>query len=238
MKDPRVLERDGLQEIGLGDRGEELFEPPVLVHALVGAGPRAELLAVIRVHDEARALVGPRAQLLHRLPDVAERDQVAELHAAREHDHGEPLILGDIRFAELLRTQSRLEEMLVVEDRVRDASLGEQRGKMRFPHALGQPCAQRPLTEDRVNPIGQGTDLTDAVPARHTNEDGLVIAAGEELDLSASHQVGEISDHVGPVRLQPVQERTGEVKACLHLRVAVKRRHERRIRALGHLLKD
>ena len=57
----------GLDEVGLRDRREELLEPAVLVHALVRAGPRAELLAVVRVHDEARALVGSRAQLLHRL---------------------------------------------------------------------------------------------------------------------------------------------------------------------------
>jgi len=89
-----------------------------------------------------------------------------------------------------------------------------------------------------VDAIGQSADLSDAVPPRHTDEDRLVVAAREELDLSASHQVREVSDDVGAVSLEPIQERTGEVQARLHLWVAVKRRDERGIRSLGHLLKD
>src|SRR5512133_53948 len=101
LEDPGVLERRRLYEVGLGDRGEELLEPAVLMHALVGARPRAELLAVVRVDDQARAFVGPRAKLLHRLAHVAERDEVPKLHASREDDQRKALVFGDVRLAEL-----------------------------------------------------------------------------------------------------------------------------------------
>ncbi|TME26846.1 MAG: hypothetical protein E6I66_14050 [Chloroflexi bacterium] len=95
------------------------------MHALIGAWPRTELLAVVGIDDEARALVGSSAKLLHRLAHVAERDEVAELHASGEDDHRKALVFGDVRLAELLRAESCLEEVLVIEDRVRDSSFGE-----------------------------------------------------------------------------------------------------------------
>ena len=125
------------------------------MNALVRAGPRAELLAVVRVDDEARAGRMPLAQLLDRRAHVAERDEVAELHAPREHDDREALVLGDVRLAGLVLLQTRTQEVLVVEDRVRDARLSEQRWKVRLPDALGQPRAERPLPEDRVHAVGK-----------------------------------------------------------------------------------
>ena len=71
--------------------------------ALVGAWPGPELLAVVRVDHEARTLIGTPAKLPDCLADVAEWDEVAELHASWEEDHRKPLVLGDVRLAELLR---------------------------------------------------------------------------------------------------------------------------------------
>ena len=221
LEDPRVLERRGLDEVGLRERGEELLEPAVLVHALVRAGPRAELLAVIRIHDEARACGVPLAQLLDRRAHLAERDEVAQLHAPGEHDHRKSLVLGDVRLAGLVLLQTRAEEVLVVEDGVGDAGFSEQRRKMRLPHALGQPRAEGPLPEDRVHAVGERADLTDAVAARHTDEHRLVVATGEELDLTAPHEVGKVADDVGPIGLEPVQERSGEMEARLHFGMAI-----------------
>src|SRR5687767_5576003 len=109
---------------------------------------------------------------------------------------------------------------------------------MRLPNAFGEPRAERTLPEDRMHTIRQRAYLAHAISARHADEHGLVVAARKELDLAAPHQVGEVADDVGPVRLKPVKEWTGEVKARLHLRVAIERGHERRICTLGHLLDD
>ena len=206
------------------------------MYASERTGPRAELLAVIRVDHELRALVGACAQLLHRLSDVTERDEVAKLHAARKDDDGKTLVLGHVGLPELLRAKTGLKEMLIVEDRVGDTGLREERGQVRFPDALGEPRPQRTLTEDRVHPVGERADLADAVAPRNSHQDRLVVAAGEKLDLPTADEVREIADDVGPIRLEPVEERAGKMEARFHLRMAVQRGDERRIRTLGHLL--
>src|SRR5439155_23951265 len=116
------------------------------------------------------------------------------------------------------------------------SGLGEERRKVRLPNALGQPGSERPLPEDRVNTVGQCPDLADTVAPGDADEYGLVIASGEELDLSATDEVRKGADDVRTVRLEPVEERTREVQGRLYLRMAVKRGHERGIGALGHLL--
>jgi len=73
------------------------------------------------------------------------------------------------------------------------------------------------------------------VPARDADEDGLVVAAGEQFDLAALDEVREIADDVGTVAFEPIEERAGEVEGRLHFGVPIERGHERRIRALGHV---
>src|SRR5207253_7441843 len=185
--------------------------------------------------DEPRASGLPLAQLLHRLTDIAERDEVAEPGVRRIEDEREALVLGDERFAELVAAEPRLEEMLFVEDRVRDAGLGEHRWQMRLPHALGEPGPKGSAPEDRRHPVGERADLPDRVAARDADEDRLVVAAGEQLDLPALHEIGEVADDVGSVALEPVEERAGEVERRFHFGMPIERSHERRIRALGYV---
>ena len=128
LEDPSVFERRGLDKVRLRDRAEELLEPPILVHALVGPRPRAELLAVIGVDDELRAGRVPLAQLLQRGAHISERDEVTQLHAAWKDHERKALVLGDVRLTELVLLQAGPEEVLVVEHGVRDARLGHDRG--------------------------------------------------------------------------------------------------------------
>src|SRR5437879_12306121 len=114
------------------------------MHALIGAWPRTELLAVVGIDDEARALVGSSAKLLHRLAHVAERDEVAELHASGEDDDWKALILGYKGLAELLRPETRLEEVLVVEHCVCDSRVSEKPRTRPLPDGPGQPHPGRP----------------------------------------------------------------------------------------------
>src|SRR5690242_14351661 len=109
---------------------------------------------------------------------------------------------------------------------------------MRLPDALGEPRAEGPLAEDRVNAVGEGADLTDAIAPRDPHQNRLVVTAREELDLPAPDQVGEVADHVRAVTLQPVEQWPGEVETRLHFGMAIERRHERGVRTLGHLLED
>src|SRR5207253_5594532 len=63
-------------------------------------------------------------------------------------------------------------------------------------------------------------------------------AAREELDLSAAHEVGEVTDDVGTVALEPVEQGSGKVEACFHFGMPVQRGNKRRICALGHVGED
>src|SRR5437879_6652487 len=236
--DPRVLEGRRLDEVGLRDRGEELLEPAVFMNALVRTRPRTELLAVVGVDDQTRPLIGARAEFLHRLAHVAERDEVAELHASGEDDDWKALVLGYKGLAELLRLEPRLEEVLVVEHCVCDSRLSEKRRQMRLPDALGEPRPERALSEDRVYSIGKRTNLSHPVAPRDSHQDRLVITPGEKLDLSPSDEVREVAADVRPVRLKPVKERAREVKTRLYFGVPVEGGNERGIRPLGHILED
>ena len=70
---------------------------------------------------------------------------------------------------------------------------------------------------------------------RRAHEHRLVVAARQKLDLTAPHEVGEIADDVGPVRLEPVEKWSREMEARFHFGMAIEGGHERRICALGHL---
>ena len=109
---------------------------------------------------------------------------------------------------------------------------------MRFPDPLGEPSAEGPLPEDRVNPIRKRPDLPDAIAPRDADEDRLVVTPGKELDLTPTNEIGEVANDVRTVRFEPVEQRTGEVEAGFYLGVAIQGGHERGIRPLGHILED
>ncbi len=94
------------------------------------------------------------------------------------------------------------------------------------------------MAEHADDPLGERPDLGDGVPPRHTDEDRLVVASGQELDLAALEEVTEVADDVRTVALEPVEERSGEVHGRFHFGVPIESGHERRVRALGHFLVD
>jgi hypothetical protein len=128
--------------------------------------------------------------------------------------------------------------VLVVEDGVGDAGLGHDRWDVRLPHALREPCAERPLAEHGVHAIGERADLPDGIAARDADEDRLVVATREELDLTAANEVREITDDIRTVPLEPVEERTGEVEGRFYFGVPVESGHERCVCTLCHFGED
>ena len=88
------------------DASKKRVEPALLVDVAVGAGPGAELLAV--VHDGHRRL--PAAALARYsidLSDLGERDQVAQPLVDGEHAERRALILGEVVAAERPRDRGR-----------------------------------------------------------------------------------------------------------------------------------
>jgi hypothetical protein len=89
-----------------------------------------------------------------------------------------------------------------------------------------------------VDPIGKRPDLAHSIAPRDTDENGLVVAAGKELDLAPFDEVGEVADDVRTIRFEPVEERSREVKTRLYFGVPIERGDEGGIRPLGHILED
>jgi hypothetical protein len=94
------------------------------------------------------------------------------------------------------------------------------------------------LAKHGVNAIGERADLADGVASWDANEDRLVVAAGEELDLTAADEVGEITNDIWPVALEPVEQRAREVEGRLYFGVPVESGHERCVRTLCHFGED
>jgi len=109
---------------------------------------------------------------------------------------------------------------------------------VRLPDAFGEPRPERALSEDRMYSIGKRPDLSHTVAPRDADQDRLVVAPREKLDLTPSDKVGEVAYDIRAVRLKPVKERAGEVKTRLYFGVPVKGGHKRGIRPLGHILED
>jgi hypothetical protein len=89
-----------------------------------------------------------------------------------------------------------------------------------------------------VYPIGKCPNLGDAIAPRHTDEDRLVVTAGEKLDLPPPDEVRQVADDVRAVGFQPVEEGSREVETGFYFWVPIEGGHERGVRPLGHILED
>ena len=89
-----------------------------------------------------------------------------------------------------------------------------------------------------MHAIGERADLADRIAARDADEDRLVVATGEQLDLAAADEVGKITDDVWPVALEPVEQRPREVQGCFYFGVPVESSHKRCIRTLCNFGED
>ena len=92
-------------------------------------------------------------------------------------------------------------------------------------------CEEQPVP-------GGAVRSTDAIAPGYSDQNRLVVAAREELDLAPSDQVRDVSDDVGTVGFQPVKQRTGEVESGLYFGMPIKGGHEGGVRPLGHILEN
>ena len=171
--------------VAILERGEEIFEPAVLVAMRVSAGPAAEFFEIV-AHggDAARMRAGLLPEEMGAFGDVAKRDEIAKRFESREKLDGVAQILGGVVAVELFGLESGGEEMVVVDERVFDAARGERGRKLRLPDALGEPGAARTLAEMFFDVIGEAFQLLKAIVRRNRDKDGLVKTAAEHFHLT------------------------------------------------------
>ena len=81
-------------------------------------------------------------------------------------------------------------------------------------------------------------DLSQLVGVGDGGQDGLVVAAGHHLDLTASRQGLQAGQEVGPMLAQPVQEAAAVVQGETDAPVALQRRQQRQVGLLVDGLED
>ena len=154
---------------------------------------------------------------------VPERDPVTEPLLRPEDGQDAALVVGRVGAPELLLRDRRGPEVVVVQDRPAVAALDQGGRQVRLPDALGQPGAAWPAAGDPLDLVRHLVQLPDAVALRERGQDGLVVAAPEELHLAARDDPGEALDELRALVAEPVEQRAGVVERQADARVAVQR---------------
>src|SRR6202022_607548 len=169
--------------------GEEILDPSISVTMLKRARPDAELFHVVAHGRHAiRVRVCSVAQVRGDLLDGAEGNQVAQYFLAGNQADGLTFVLGDVVTEELLGLKAGGKKVNVVEHRVADVGVGQDRGELRFPNALCKPCASRTLAEVVLDVIGEANDLHPLVRGGNGDQDRLVKPSAHHLDLTVPDQ--------------------------------------------------
>src|SRR5579863_400257 len=230
----------GLQPGGIFLEGhEEFLEPGVLIAMVEGAGPDAEFLHIV-AHGGHLAGVGAGsvAKIGDDLLDGAEGNEIAEKLLAGENANGLAMVFGDVVGEQFFGLEAGGEKMDVVENGVADVGFGEDRGELRFPHALGEPSAGGALAEVLLEIVGETDDLDALIGRRNGNENGLVEAAANHLDLATLDEQLEAHEIFGAMLFDPGQQRAGIMKAGVDGGMLLERFEERKIAAEIGLLKN
>src|SRR5271154_3664044 len=102
--------------------------------------------------------------------------------------HARAHIFSDERATKLPGVKSRAKKMIVVHQRVFNASRSERRWKLRLPNALRQPAAVRPTPKMLLDVISQSLDLLATILRRNRNQNRFIVTAADHLHLPARRQ--------------------------------------------------
>src|SRR6185437_10361653 len=129
-------------------------------------------------------------------------------------------------------------EVGVVEDGEVEAGPGQDACDLRLPNTLGQPCAARAEAEVAVERGAEKIQLRTLMRGRNDGEDGLVVAAAEELEAAGGE---ELAQKVEVLRMpfgQPVEEEAAEVQVEAQPGTAAGGLKEGQVGGLVGLLED
>ena len=157
---------------------------------------------------------------------------------AGEKANGLAVIFGDIVGEKFVGLEAGGEEVNIVENGVADVGFGENGGELRLPHTLGEPGTGGSLSEIVLEIVGEADDLDALVRGGNGNEDGLVEAAADHLNLTTLHEKLEAHEIFGTILFDPGQQRPGIMKAYVDGGMLLQRFEEREIAAEVGLFKN
>ena len=206
---------------------------------LEGVRPGAELLAVVAHGAEPLAVLrGGVPEIGDDLVDLAERDAIAE-PLLRAEDRQQPaLVVGRVRPPHRVLRDGGRPEVGIVDDRRGIAGRHQGRRQVGFPDPLGEPGGPGPLPDQRLDRLGHARQLLDPVPLGERGEDRFEVPTADDLHLSARGERPQQVERLGPLRLEPFEERAGVVQGKADRRVTVERLQHRQVGALVCFLND
>ncbi len=126
--------------------------------------------------------------------------------------------------------------MVVVQAGPLVAGVGQVERQRRLPDALGQPGPAWPLPESRLQFVSHPHQLAVAVAVGERDQDRLVVAAADDLDLATIDEPADLVDRLGLVGGHPLQQRPGVVKAKANPRMPLQGVEHRRVGVLVDVL--
>ncbi len=162
--------------------GQEPVQPAPLVDQFVGAGPGAELLAVVGVDSQPIAPAGERiTQEADHLLRIGKRDSVAQAHERREEPETTPRAFGEKRAPDALATHAHLMELGIVNRQVAHAGIDQIERQVGLPHSLGEPHAPRIGAQFPCQERSHALDLAPAVLRRQRRQHRLEESAAQQF---------------------------------------------------------
>ena len=122
--------------------------------------------------------------------------------------------------------------MVVVQDGPLVAGFRKVVRQRRLPDPLGQPRPFRPSPEQLLHLVAHPDQLAAAVAVGERDQDRLVVAAAQDLDLATVHETADLGYRLGSVGCQPGQQRPGVVHAETDPRMALEGVEHRRVGVL------
>jgi hypothetical protein len=183
-----------------------------LVHPLLGAGPAAELLAVIGQDGETVPCTPELAQVVRGLLRRPERNEVAKPLVDREQGHSLPVTLGPERSVKPLGGKPGHQEVAVVHHGIADIRGSEIGRQLGLPNPLGEPEPVGIHPESQVDSLTHPLDLLDPVGPGKRGEHRLVESGQQQLDPPVSHLPPEQVQVGGVVRFEPLEQGSGKMQ--------------------------
>src|SRR5208283_2271589 len=129
-----------------------------------GLGPNTEFFPVIGHDHESVALRRAKpGKELYSIFGPAERDQIAEPLAPREHAHKTILFFREVIAVQLIIVQAGHLEMEIVDHHMADPCRGNKLRHMRLPDPLRKPHALRIVTDLSIDISRKRTNLANLV---------------------------------------------------------------------------
>ena len=199
--------RSGGQPVGRILQGfEEAVQPAIAVVQVVGAGPGAELLAIVPHGGHAAGMaLGAFTKESDGLFARTEGQQVAQNLQAGKNAHGLAAIFADVIAVELVELETGSEEMHVVHQRVFHARRSQRVRRLRLPDALGEPRAIGLAAEFFEQIFAHQLNLPELVLGRNGNQDRFVKAAADQFHLPARGQFPKMVEELRMAALHPFE---------------------------------